>query len=115
MQGLIKNMIGLTPLIENPAFVGEEKVNDIPTNHFTFKVSGLGVQSGAEVKTNQGDYWLAVDGQYLVKYVLQIEESTDPQRLLQTEISIDLNQINKPVDISFPPGCIAASKVTPTP
>jgi len=115
MQGLFKNMIGLTPLVENPTFVGEELVNKVPTNHFTFKVSGLGVQSGAQVNVNQGDYWLAVDGQYIIQYKLVIEESTDPQKVLQTEISINLNEINQPVDISFPQGCLEASKVTPTP
>ena len=115
MQGLIKNMIGMTPLVENPTFVGEELVNKIPTNHFTFKVSGLGVQSGAQVNANQGDYWLAVDGQYIVQYKLLVEESTDPQNVLHTEISINLNEINQPVDISFPQGCLDASKVTPTP
>jgi hypothetical protein len=115
MQGLIKSMIGLTPLIENPTFVAEETANGIPSNHFTFKVSGLGVESGAQVNTNQGDYWLAVDGQYIVKYILVIEESTEPQSILHEEISIELNQINQPVDIAFPQGCLDASLVTPEP
>ena len=115
MQGLIKSMLGLTPLIENPTFVAQETVNGIPSNHFTFKVSGLGVKSGAEVKTNQGDYWLAVDGQYIVKYVLTIEESTDPKNVLHEEISIELTQVNQPVTIAFPQTCVDASKATPTP
>ena len=33
--------------------------------------------------------------------------------MLHTEISINLNEINQPVDISFPQGCLDASKVTP--
>ena len=116
IRGLIKSMIGMTPLIENPTFVAQETVNSIPSNHFTFKVSGLGVKSGAEVKTNQGDYWLAVDGQYIVKYTLVVETSTDPQtNLVHEEISIELNQINQPVAIAFPQTCLDASKVTPTP
>jgi hypothetical protein len=115
MTDLVKSMVSLTPLIENPTFVGEETVNGIPSNHFTFKVSGLGVKSGAEVRINQGDYWLAVDGQYIVKYLLIIEESTDPAKVLHSEISIDLTQINQPVDIAFPQGCLDASLVTPEP
>jgi hypothetical protein len=116
MQGMITSMIGLTPLIENPTFVAEETVNGIPSNHFTFKVSGLGVKSGATVNINQGDYWLAVDGQYIVKYILVMETSTDPQtNILHEEISIELNQINQPITIAFPQACLDASQVTPTP
>ena len=116
MQGMVMNMIGLTPLIDNPTFVAQETVNGIPSNHFTFKVSGLGVKSGATVNTNQGDYWLAVDGRYIVKYILIMETSTDPQtNVFHEEISIELNQINQPVTIAFPQTCLDASKVTPTP
>lgn len=115
MRDLFKSMLGLTPLIENPTFIGEESVNGFPANHFTFKVSGLGVKSGAEVRINQGDYWLAVDGQYILKYLLVIEESTDPAKVLHSEISIDLTQINQAIDISFPQGCLDASLVTPEP
>jgi hypothetical protein len=115
MMDLFKSMIGLTPLIDNPTFVGEEMVNGIPSNHFTFKAPGLGVTSGANVAINQGDYWLAVDGRYIVKYVLIIEENTDPQTMIHTEISIDLTQINQPVSIAFPQGCLDASLVTPEP
>jgi hypothetical protein len=115
MLDLFKSMIGLTPLIDNPVFVGEETINAIPSNHFMFKAPGLGVSSGTNVTINQGDYWLAVDGQYLVKYILVIEESTDPQNVLHAEISIDLTQINQPINITFPQGCLDASLVTPEP
>jgi hypothetical protein len=113
---LFKSMLGLTPLIDNPTFVAEETVNGIPSNHFTFKAPGLGVTSGANVTINQGDYWLAKDGQYIVKYMLIIEESTDPQSVIHEEISIDLTQINQPVSIAFPQACLdAKAAATPTP
>jgi len=116
MLELLKNMIGLTPLIDNPTFVAQETVNGIPSNHFTFKVSGVGAKSGAVVNTNQGDYWLAVDGQYIVKYTLEIKTSMDPKtNVLDEQISINLDQINQPVSIAFPKSCLVASKVTPTP
>jgi len=116
MTDLSKSMISLTPLIDNPTFVAQEEINGIPANHFTFTVSGLGVESGAQVNLNQGDYWLAVDGQYIVKYLLTVETSTDPQtNVYHEEISIDLTQINQPISISFPQGCLDASLKTPNP
>ena len=116
MQGLLAGMIGLTPLIDDPAFVAAETVNGIPTNHFTFRVSGLGASSGTVVNINQGDYWLAVDGQFIVKYILIVETSMSADTgVLHEEISIQMNQINQPVNIAFPQGCLDASQVTPTP
>jgi len=113
MQGLITNMIGLTPIIDDPVFVAAETVNGVPANHFNFKVSGLGDSSGSVVNINQGDYWLAVDGQYIVKYLLVLEMSAAPNsQVMHQEISIDLNDINGPVSIAFPEGCLA---VAPTP
>jgi hypothetical protein len=116
MQGLITNMIGLIPLVDHPVFVAAETLIGIPTNHFTFQVSGLGASSGAVVNINQGDYWLAVDGKYIVKYNLVVETSiTADTEVLHEEISIEMIQINQPVSITFPQGCLDASQVTPTP
>jgi len=114
MQGLVTNMIGLTPLIDDPVFVAAETINGIPTNHFNFKVNGLGAKSGAVVNINQGDYWLAIDGQYIVKYNLVLEMSMAANsEILHQEISIEMNQINQPVSIAFPQGCLDAATATP--
>jgi len=106
MQGLVARMIGMTPVIDDPSFVAAETVNDVPTNHFSFQVNGLGASSGSVVNINQGDYWLAVDGQYIVKYLLILEMSISPTELLHEEISIEMNDINQPVSIAFPQGCL---------
>lgn len=116
MLDIITNMLGITPLIDTPTFVAQETMNGIPSNHFTFKVSGLGVSSGAQVNANQGDYWLAVDGKYIVKYNLVLETSINPQtNMLHEEISIELTQVNQPISIAFPQSCLDASLVTPQP
>jgi hypothetical protein len=116
MLELVQNMIGLDPLIESPTFVAQEMVNGVPTNHFTFKVSGLGQKSGAQVDTDQGDYWLAVDGQYIVRYDLVLETSMAPNTsVMHEEISIDLDQINQPVTITFPTACQDQESATLTP
>jgi hypothetical protein len=116
MLGLFKSMLGMTPLIEAPTFVAQETINGITSNHFTFQVAGLGSTSGARVNVNQGDYWLAVDGQYIVKYLLILETSMDPTtEVLHEEVAIEMNQVNQPVAIAFPQSCVDASLVTPTP
>jgi hypothetical protein len=116
MNGLVQNMFTMTPLIDTPTFVAAETVNGIASNHFTFKISGLGAKSGAAVNANQGDYWLAVDGQYIVKYNLVLETSMGPSvDVIHEEFAMDLTQVNQPVNIAFPQTCLDASKVTPTP
>ena len=107
MLELFSQMMDVVPLIDAPTFVGSETMNGIMTNHFTFRISGLGLQSGAEVNTNQGDYWLAQDGQYIVKYSLVIETvDTTTQATLHMDLLIDLTNINQPVNIAFPAGCV---------
>ena len=54
--------------------------------------------------------WLAADGPldyYHVRYTLVLETS-DPNNtdLFHEEISINLTQINQPVYIAFPQGCL---------
>lgn len=116
MMDLAMSMINFTPLIDKPTFVAAETVNGIPTNHFTFKISTLGIKSGAEVTANQGDYWLAVDGQYIVKYTLVAETVVDSQtNMFHMETLIDIKDINQPVDIAFPQTCLDAKLATPEP
>jgi hypothetical protein len=107
---IFSEMLDLTPLIDGPQFVGSEVTSGVPTNRFVFQVSGLGVESGAEVVANQGEYWLAQDGQYIVRYSLLLETRSGPDReeVLRQEIAIDVSSINHAVEISFPPGCLAA-------
>jgi hypothetical protein len=116
MQNLVQDMVSITPIIQDPTFIGEETVNGIQANHFTFEVSGLGVKSGAEVTANQGEYWLAVDGRYIVKYTLVLETRNGPtSEILHEEISIEMTDINTQIDISFPQSCFDAKNATPTP
>lgn len=116
MMDLAMSMINFTPLIDKPTFVAAETVNGIPTNHFSFKISTLGIKSGAEVTANQADYWLAVDGQYIVKYTLVAETVIDSQtNMFHMETLIDVKDINQPVNIAFPQACQDAKLATPVP
>jgi hypothetical protein len=113
MQELLGNMVDIIPIIENPTFVGSEPINGIQTNHFSFQVSGLGLKSGAQVTLNQGDYWLAQDGQYIVRYSLVTETAnTTDMTTLHMEFLIDLSDVNTPVEITFPTGCVPTTEST---
>ena len=106
MQDLFSEMMDILPLIDNPTYVGSETMNGIMANHFAFQVSGLGLQSSAEVTANQGDYWLAQDGQYIVKYILVTETvDTTSQAKVRMDVLIELTGVNQPVTIAFPVGC----------
>ena len=117
---LIRDMVESTSVlfdinitIPNPTFVGSESINGIETDHYTFKVTGLGDYSGEEVTASEGDYWMALDGQYLVKYDLILEVRTGPEgdpnsEVMHSEFGFELEQVNQPISISMPSECVSA-------
>jgi hypothetical protein len=103
-------LLDLTPSVNEPVFIGAEDLNGVKTNHFKFKVGGLGVDSGAEVVTSNGEYWLAQDGQYIVKYIVTIETRSGPAgdantKTVHSEFSIEVQDINQNIVIEMPPAC----------
>jgi len=110
MMGTWLKMVDLVPMVNDPVFVGAEEMNGVMTNHFTFTVSGLGDESGAEVVASTGEYWLAQDGQYIVKYLVVMETRDGPAgdantRTLHSEFYIEVQNINQEVVITLPPEC----------
>jgi len=96
--------------VENPVLVGVETVSGVSCNHYTFKVVGLGKTSGAEVTQSQGEYWSAVDGNYLVKYDVVLETRNAPEgssnsEVLHSEIHFLLSDINAAFTIDLPSEC----------
>jgi hypothetical protein len=115
MMDMVMSMFSFTPATDNPVFVAQETVNGISTNHFNFKVKGLG-KSGANVTINRGDYWLAVDGQYIVKYSLVAETVVDPNtNTMHMKTVFEVKDINQPVTIAFSQACLDAAVATPQP
>ncbi|MBA4384719.1 MAG: hypothetical protein C0410_08285 [Anaerolinea sp.] len=115
MLDVYKGMVDVIPLIDNPEFVGEEMVNGVDTNHFTFQLSGIGDSSGSVATVNSGDYWLAKDGNYIVKYHLLLEvqsaaEGTQENETSNIEASIDLTNINVPITFTLPQYCVPSSE-----
>ena len=109
-RDIATGMVDFVPLIDNPVFVAEETINGIECNHFTFQVSGIGDKSGSVATVNQGDYWLAKDGQYIVKYHLVLEirsaaEGTEGAEVTNLETTVDLTNVNVPVSVTIPAEC----------
>jgi hypothetical protein len=108
MTDLVMDLFDMNFLIENPQFIGEESVNGVQTNHFTFQLSGLGVESGASVLANQGEYWLAVDGDYMVRYSLLVQTSSSPEKINHLKVYANLENINAPISLTMPQACYDA-------
>lgn len=113
MQDIFSSMLDFIPLIEDPVFVAEETLNGIACNHFTFKLNGIGDTSGSIATINEGNYWLAKDGQYIVRYSLKLEirsgaEGTEGAEVNYLESYVDLTDVNVPVSVTMPPGCFTA-------
>jgi len=115
MLDVYKGMVDVLPLIDNPEFVGEESINGVDANHFTFQVSGIGDSSGSVANVNSGEYWLAKDGNYIVKYQLMLEvqsaaEGTQDSETSNIEASIELTNINVPITFTLPQYCVPSSE-----
>jgi hypothetical protein len=92
--------------------VGSETVNEIEATHYTFDQRALGQDGLTEAN---GELWVAVDGGYLVKYLLTSKAGPDFfGKGLDGTLTVDyeLTAPNAPVEISLPddcpPGLIAA-------
>jgi hypothetical protein len=110
MINALMNLFDVTIFVEDPVFVAAESVNGIAVNHFTFKVSGLAAVTGAEVTQSQGEYWVAQEGRYLVKYIAKLETRSAPvgdaaAEVMHLEMTIDLTDVDTPITISMPSNC----------
>lgn len=110
MTETMPNLIDMTLYVEKPVPAGEETINGVKARHYTFTVSGLGKKSGGQATQSAGEYWVAVDGQYLVKYAVVMEMRSAPAgntaaQVVHSEIRIELTDINQPITITMPPEC----------
>jgi hypothetical protein len=108
---IFKGMADIVPVIDNPQFVGAETINGTPSNHFTFQVEGIGTKSGAVATENTGEYWLALDGQYIIKYLLTLEvhsaaADTGADTWNRLEATMDLTDVNSNIiEFTQPANC----------
>jgi len=110
MTDLMSQVVVIQPLIENPVYVGEDVVNGVPARTYTFEVRSVDAASEVEVVRADGSYAVAVDGDYLLRYRLDLELRTGAEGDPEAESSISsfdlsLVEINQPVEIAFPATC----------
>lgn len=113
MTDLMSQVVDFNPLIENPVFVEETVVNGVPVRTYTFDLRSIGAASEVEVVRADGSYALAVDGDYLVDYRLDLDLRTgiegDPEAASSvSSFDLTLEEINQPVEIVFPASCLEA-------
>jgi len=85
----------------------DETVNGVRAHHYTFDEKALlGLSGLAQAK---GEVWVAVDGNYVVKYTLSAEGKDVLFGKANSEGKLDwtyeVSDVNKPLDIKPPAGC----------
>jgi len=114
VMDLFSRAISINPIIENPAYAGDDVISGVPVRTYTFEITSIGATSESEVGRADGHYAVAIDGNYLVDYRLDMELRTGPEGDPDSEYSISffeitLDEINQPADIAFPEACQQAS------
>ena len=104
------NVVDVVIVSKGAKFVAEETVNGVLSNHFTFTITGLGA-SGAEVTQSLGEYWVAKDGQYLVKYQVSLETRSGPAgdanaQASHFEMQVEISDINSNISVQMPADCV---------
>lgn len=89
----------------------DEKINGILCRHYAFDETSI---AWAVLSHAEGEVWVAVDGDYVVKYVMQAD-GKDPasQDEGHIEWEYETRDVNKPITIEPPSGCEAAESEFP--
>jgi len=89
----------------------DERVNGILCRHYTFDETSV---AWAALARAEGEVWVAVDGDYVVKYVMQADgknpATEDEGRI---EWVYEVRGVNEPITIEPPPGCEAEESEFP--
>lgn len=81
----------------------DERVNGILCRHYTFDETAV---AWAGFAYAEGEVWVAVDGDYVVRYALQADgkdPTTEDEGHIEWEYEI--SDVNVPITIEPPPGC----------
>jgi hypothetical protein len=95
----------LLPAVGAASLAGEETIDNIATRHYTFDAASMGLPADTTAK---GEVWIAKDGGYVMKYVLDITGSdsyfgTGAQGTRHVEYL--LSEIGVHPEVVYPAGC----------
>ena len=105
---------------KNSKYVGREKVNGIDTKHYTFDETAFDSadMAGSKIDRAQGDVWIAVDGNYVVKMDVTMfgkelsvpAETGDVAADGSMRMVMDVTDVNKSITIQVPQEALDANK-----
>jgi hypothetical protein len=106
---------------KNSKYEGQETVNGVDTKHYSFDQTGLNAaeMAGSKVDQVQGDIWIAVDGNYVVKMDatmvgtdMNVPGATGSETLSSGSMHMLMNvtDVNKPITIEVPAEATQASQ-----
>jgi hypothetical protein len=108
LQGEVLEPAHLLLAVSKTTKVGSETVNDIPAIHYHFDEGGLALTSPKP--SVSGDFWLAADEGYVVKYTLNApapSTTTGKGMEVGQTMTYELTRVNAVASIDLPAGCMA--------
>jgi hypothetical protein len=107
-ESLTEGLQDLTP-------VGEETIDGIDVVHYTFDESSMIMEEAAGISTLQGHIYIAKDGGYMVRYIIDVTGDSKFNEGFSTEdfqaetakthIEMNLTDVNSAVEIVPPAAC----------
>jgi hypothetical protein len=92
--------------------VGDATVNGIPTRHYKLDaatMNTLAKQNKADVQLKSGDIWIAKQGDYVVRLLIDgtgnLAAGTGVDFKGNANLSLDVTDVNKVADITLPGSC----------
>ncbi|MEJ2747719.1 MAG: hypothetical protein P8183_07385 [Anaerolineae bacterium] len=93
-------------------YEGEETINDIRSLHYSFDKFALTGTDAADIKSAEGHVYIAKDGNFLVRMVVDAQGQVDMFDGGLTDdgvmhLEINLTDVDQPIDVSIPEACAA--------
>ena len=114
MSDLMSRVVVFKPLIENPVYVGQDVLSGVPVRTYTFEVRSLGVDKGwkwpAPIASMPSPPTAITWCTDRLDMELRTGAEGDPEAESNVFfIEASLEEINLPVEITFPSNCQAAN------